>query len=344
METVQSDDRTEEKDSESSEGESEDSSDEDSSDEDLQIRYTRTFKDFVNKKGQRASDVVAADYNPKNNILGCAHADGSFCLFEITFAVDRSERGSIQEVQRLSMEYSGLNQIKISPKGDWLALGGTGSLVIWEWPSQSYVLEQQCQGHSVQCVSYSPCGTKVATGATDGAVKVWSVSSGFCIVTFKNHQSCVTGITWLRSGFALASSSKDGTVRVYDLRRYRNFRTLTTPTPQRLSDVSSDPGGEIIAAAGGDSGNVYLWSVRTGRLLDEFANHESACSRVNFSPVSSRLLSCSWDGSAVITDFTDIEKIEREALECSTDMLTAVWRPDGNQICSSNLDGKLLFW
>ena len=39
------------------------------------------------------------------------------------------------------MEYSGLNQIKISPKGDWLALGGTGSLVIWEWPSQSYVLE-----------------------------------------------------------------------------------------------------------------------------------------------------------------------------------------------------------
>ena len=341
METVQSDDRTEEKDSESSEGDSES---EDSSDEDLQIRYTRTFKDFVNKKGQRVSDVVAADYNPKNNILGCAHADGSFCLFEITFAVDRSERGSIQEVQRLSMEYSGLNQIKISPKGDWLALGGTGSLVIWEWPSQSYVLEQQCQGHSVQCVSYSPCGTKVATGATDGAVKVWSVSSGFCIVTFKNHQSCVTGITWLRSGFALASSSKDGTVRVYDLRRYRNFRTLTTPTPQRLSDVSSDPGGEIIAAAGGDSGNVYLWSVRTGRLLDEFANHESACSRVNFSPVSSRLLSCSWDGSAVITDFTDIEKIEREALECSTDMLTAVWRPDGNQICSSNLDGKLLFW
>merc|ERR1711953_693747 len=96
---------------------------------------------------------------------------------------------------------------------------------------------------------------------------------GLCHLDFALSHLKITKVVSPESpGFALASSSKDGTVRVYDLRRYRNFRTLTTPTPQRLSDVSSDPGGEIIAAAGGDSGNVYLWSVRTGRLLDEFAN------------------------------------------------------------------------
>lgn len=73
----------------------------------------------------------------------------------------------------------------------------------------------------------------MATGGTDGHVKIWSTTSGFCNVTFKNHTSDVSGIAWMRSGFALVSSSKDGTVRAYDLRRYRNFRTLTTPTPQR---------------------------------------------------------------------------------------------------------------
>ena len=324
---------------------SEDSkSDSESDEEDPIIKYRRVFKDFVNKKGEKSYPVVAADYHAESQILASAHENGYFTIFEINWAPDASERGSITELQRLSMEYSGLNQIKISQKGDWIALGGQGSMVVWEWASQSYIVEQQCQGHSVQCVAYSPCATKIATGATDGVVKVWSASSGFCIVTFKNHSASVTGISWLRSGFALASSSKDGTVRVYDLRRYRNFRTLTTPTPQRLSDVTTDPGGELIAAAGGDSGSIFLWSVRTGRLLDEFANHESACVKVNFSPVSSRLLSCSWDGSAVITDFTDIEKINREALECSTDMLCAIWRADGNQIASSNLDGKISFW
>ena len=46
----------------------------------------------------------------------------------------------------------------------------------------------------------------------------------------------------------------------------------------------------------------------------------------------------------MITDFTDMEKDHREALESSTDMLTAVWRPDGNQIATSNLAGKIGFW
>ena len=80
---------------------------------------------------------------------------------------------------------------------------------------------------------------------------MWSTNSGFCQVTFKDHESEVSGIAWMRSGFALATSSKDGTVRAYDLRRYRTFRTLVTPTPQRLKDVTVDPGGELIAAAGG---------------------------------------------------------------------------------------------
>ena len=122
-------------------------------------------------------------------------------------------------------------------------------------------------------------------GATDGSCKVWSAMTGFCIVTFKNHTAPVTGVSWLRSGAAFASCAKDGTVRVYDLRRYRNFRTLTTPRSQRLAACTTDAGGELVAAAGGDSGSIFVWSIRTGRLLDEFANHESACVRVAFSPI-----------------------------------------------------------
>ena len=46
----------------------------------------------------------------------------------------------------------------------------------------------------------------------------------------------------------------------------------------------------------------------------------------------------------MLTDFTDQEKIHREAFECPSDMLAAIWRPDGDQICTSNLAGKLMFW
>lgn len=49
---------------------------------------------------------------------------------------------------------------------------------------------------------------------------------------------------------------QDGTVRAYDLVRYRNFRTLTTPQPQQFLSLGVDPGGEIACAGTLDSFQV----------------------------------------------------------------------------------------
>lgn len=48
---------------------------------------------------------------------------------------------------------------------------------------------------------------------------------------------------------SVLSASLDGTVRAFDLVRYRNFRTLTTPTPVQFVSLSVDPGGEVRACA-----------------------------------------------------------------------------------------------
>jgi hypothetical protein len=44
---------------------------------------------------------------------------------------------------------------------------------------------------------------------------------------------------------AVLSASLDGTVRAFDLVRYRNFRTLTTPEPVQFVSMTVDPGGEV---------------------------------------------------------------------------------------------------
>jgi len=76
-------------------------------------------------------------------------------------------------------------------------------------------------------------------------VKVWTVSSGICVVTFTDHTAAVTGLQWLPSGSAVLSCSLDGTVRAFDLVRYRNFRTFTTPTAVQFSSMAVDPSGEV---------------------------------------------------------------------------------------------------
>lgn len=65
-----------------------------------------------------------------------------------------------------------------------------------------------------------PVGSRTAvnTHATL-QVKVWNTNSGLCFVTFTEHTSSVTNVTFTSSGFVIVSASLDGTVRAFDLHR-----------------------------------------------------------------------------------------------------------------------------
>ena len=63
-------------------------------------------------------------------------------------------------------------------------------------------------------------------------------------MTFAEHAAPVTGVAFLPNSSALVSASLDGTVRAFDLLRYRNFRTMTSPNPAQFSCVAVDPSGE----------------------------------------------------------------------------------------------------
>ena len=77
-------------------------------------------------------------------------------------------------------------------------------------------------------------------------VKLWTVNSGFCFVTFSEHTAPVTAVSFLPTSSAAVSASLDGTVRAWDLLRYRNFRTMTTPDPVQLASLAVDPAGEVL--------------------------------------------------------------------------------------------------
>lgn len=68
-----------------------------------------------------------------------------------------------------------ITSLSINKSGEWLAIASNrgssqGELVVWEWQSETYVMKQQSHNKSVLCVSYSPDGAQIVTGADDGKV------------------------------------------------------------------------------------------------------------------------------------------------------------------------------
>ena len=108
--------------------------------------------------------------------------------------------------------------------------------------------KQQGHYYDVNACAYSPDGALIATASDDNTVKVWSAATGSCFVTFDEHSGPVGAVCFLPSGHAVLSASMDGTVRAFDLMRYRNFKTLTSPDPCQFVSLAVDPSGEIVCA------------------------------------------------------------------------------------------------
>lgn len=310
---------------------------------------------FLQQSEHGPARVHSAHFHAATGILVVGFSHGVFGLWEMP---------DFNAIHTLSISQNKIDALAVSPAGDWLAFASSklGQLLVWEWQSETYVLKQQGHYYDMNVLDYSPDGQFIATGGDDGKVKVWNSTNGFCFATFTEHSAAVTAVEFSgRQGSkqgVLFTASADGTVRAFDLIRYRNFRTFTTPTPVQFSTLAVDPTGEVICAGSQDSFDIYVWSVQTGRLLDILSGHEGPISGLAFSPegaISSTassstsaviLVSSSWDRTVRVWDLFSRGVGSKcvETFQHKSDVLAVAFRPDGLEICAATLDGHLTFW
>jgi periodic tryptophan protein 2 len=285
---------------------------------------------------QPNTKVVCSTFHKSSGLLIVGFSSGIFGLWEMP---------TFTNVHTLSISQEKISSVAVNPSGEWLAFGARklGQLLVWEWQSESYILKQQGHFFDVNTLAYTPDGQYIATGGDDGKVKLWNTRSGFCIITFSQHTASVSSVQFASQGQVLFSASLDGTVRAFDLVRYRNFRTFTSPSPVQFSCLAVDPSGEVITAGSTDSFEVFLWSVQTGKLLDVLAGHEGPVSSLAFSPTTNILASGSWDKTVRVWDvFSRSHAVE--PFQLNADVLSLAFRPDGQELVVSTLDGQLTFF
>lgn len=299
------------------------------------VAYTRwgiLNRHYFNQPGTR---VVCSTFHPRSSLLIVGFNTGVFGLWEMP---------DFTSIHTLSISNEKISSVAVNPSGEWLAFGAAklGQLLVWEWQSESYVLKQQGHYYDMNTLGFSPDGQNIATGGEDGKVKLWNALSGFCFVTFPEHTASVSTVEYAKQGQILFSASLDGTVRAYDLIRYRNFRTFTSPTPVQFCSLAVDPSGDVVCAGSLDSFEIYMWSVQTGKLLDILSGHTAPVSGLAFSPTGNQLASSSWDRSVRLWGIFGRSRTT-EPITLSSETTALSFRPDGHQICASTLDGQLTF-
>lgn len=302
----------------------------------------RAIKWYTKKKQIFKMDfakVLCATFHAAASLLVVGFGNGTFGIYELP---------SFNNIHTLSITQNEIETVAINASGDWLAFASKklGQLLVWEWRSETYVLKQQGHYFDLNVVDYSPDGRIIATGADDAKLKLWDTNSGFCYVTFSEHQAPVTGVKFTPNGQAVVSASLDGTVRAFDLNRYKNFRVMTTPEPVQFISLALDLSGQIVCAGTLDPFNIYVWSLQTGRLTDVLSGHTGPVTSLAFAPSVSAepvLASGSWDHTVRLWNVYQNKSLI-EPLAHSTDVLAVAFRPDGKQVVSATLNGYLNIW
>uniref|UniRef100_A0A182M980 Small-subunit processome Utp12 domain-containing protein n=1 Tax=Anopheles culicifacies TaxID=139723 RepID=A0A182M980_9DIPT len=298
-------------------------------------RLARHYLADLPRAENRNAYVTAATYHQKLRILVVAFSTGSFYLYELP---------DVNLIHSLTISDASIGSVTFNDTGDWLALGvsSLGQLLVWEWQSEQYIMKQQEHSQGMNCLSYAPDGHQLVTGGQDGKVKLWNVTSGFCVVTFSEHTAAVQAVEFSRNKKFFVSASLDGTVRAYDVIRYRNFRTFTSPEPVQFASVAVDFSGELVAAGGQDAFDIYLWSMKLGRLLEVLSGHEGPVVSLAFSPIasSSAMVSGSWDQTLRIWNCLESSG-EHETVQVGSDVVCVAFKPDGEEVAISTLNGNI---
>ena len=175
------------------------------------------------------------------------------------------------------------------------------SFALWDVATVSSDIATLEHTTGVSSVSFSPDGTLLASGASNGTISVWDVETGEKVETLAGHGGIIS-LSFSPDGTLLAWSSFGSSSRVFlwDVETRERVEVLAGHTAT-VHSIAFSPDGTLLAAGTGD-GRVFLWDVAAGERVKSLVGHTDGVESLSFAPDGSRLASASSDGAVKVWD------------------------------------------
>ncbi len=213
-------------------------------------------------------------FHPSSGHLVSSCEDGSIAFWSMT-----EEQPSF----KLLGHTARVPRIAFHPSGRYL--GSTSfdySWRLWDIERQSELQLQEGHSRPVYCIDMHTDGALVVTGGLDSIARLWDIRLGKSIWTLQGkHVKSILAAKFAPSGYEIATSSEDCTVRMWDLRSLRCSYDLPAHN-STVSDLCFTPDGTGLVTVAYD-GMAKIWGRYGWKCLSTLQGHDSKIMSVDIS-------------------------------------------------------------
>ena len=185
------------------------------------------------------------------------------------------------------------------------------------------------RGHEgpLQSAAFSPDGTRIVTGATDG-VRIWRITGGEELRTDGGHEDWVRSATFSPNGTRILTASDDRSARLWSIDGSGEPVVLSGHEDWVWTAAFSPDGDRVVTAS--RDGTARVWPADGTEAPVVLSGHVNQVRSAAFSPDGTRVVTASEDGSARVwqADGTGDSLILRGHAD---DVLGAAFDPDGTR-------------
>ena len=309
------------------------------------ISYTQTFNynlpSGAIKRFEQGGAVYTVAFSPDGSLLASGGRESKVVVWNI---------GNQMKPKVFRGHTKSVMSVVFSPDGQLLASAShDGYVRLWNVSSKR-TLQPLFHDGWVRSVAFSPDGKTLVSGGGDqvGSITLWDTSNNNRIVDFPGHRELVESIEFSPDGQMFVSTSRDGTVKIWDIARRRVLKSLTEHRNVKHRNVvyavAFSPNSDTFATSSQDY-TIKLWKASSGAFLEDLKKSGSGNTRalsLAFSPDGKYL-------AYACTDYTvrlwNINERKETKFRGHDGVVTSVaFSPDGKTLASGSQDRTIILW
>jgi pre-mRNA-processing factor 19 len=182
-----------------------------------------------------------------------------------------------------------VNDVCVHPTGDYACAAGKDG---WSFISLNYSAIIAKESGAFESACFHPDGLLLGL-ATQSNAEIWDMKTQKKIHTFEGgHGGVVNTLDFSENGYLMASGCSDGTVKLWDLRKLKDLKTLSFPG-KPVNSLKFDHSGVYLAAGSGNE--VVVNIVKAWDTINTLSGHSKEVMAVSFNRDATTIASASMD-------------------------------------------------